>query len=656
MSTITPLPAPPTRTDPTNFAARADAFLAALPQMVDEFNAAAFGTAAEFASDAARADSAELGSGLFGHGAVAYGTNTAGGAIFVTVWGDGATDRSTTLAAANSLGYPIRIKGVLVIGTPTTITVPIIDTIAQIFSTASQVTIDNGLPVRPEWFGLSAAGAGDRAVAALPSTGGVVLFANKTYLKPFVHAYNGAYLAKSDVKLVGAKMPRIASDCRSLAAGSGTILQGMLLAYASGFEASNLGVDCGKTYCDANNGGTALDALVLTYASDAQKAANALRVEARLHNVVGLCYGPNSPVHGVIAGEGYSGVSCTGEVVACYGLHGVVIKCASVKAKQLTAYLNGTEGLIIKTDAQTTAVSTSVQIDRVVTLAGGPPGSSPYATPTTTAGSSNFGVLLHCFAGHVSKVQIGSVIEYGHAVGLKTQFDGSYILDSVKIGSIITDTNADAGVYFNAPAGATFQRVQVGAMECRNTPAGLVTVWTTASTLKIETLHAVNCTVAAFASSASATPQIDTVVAENCAAAFQLTSSTKPFIGKTLLTGTTTVYYQSSGSGLVPALSNSWAQVGGGDTFNVIPCGYGIELNGLISGGASTTVMTLPAFARPPSEKRLVVQGRDSGTGQHAVPVVITTSGAVVINDATGSLTNVANYLSLAGIRFSLTN
>lgn len=43
---ITPLPTPPSRTDPVNFSARADAFLAALPTMVAEFNASMGGESA----------------------------------------------------------------------------------------------------------------------------------------------------------------------------------------------------------------------------------------------------------------------------------------------------------------------------------------------------------------------------------------------------------------------------------------------------------------------------------------------------------------------------------------------------------------------------------------------------------------------------------
>src|SRR5690606_6390969 len=102
---------------------------------------------------------------------------------------------------------------------------------------------------------------------------------------------------------------------------------------------------------------------------------------------------------------------------------------------------------IIKSDAQTTAVSNVVQIGRILTLANGPDGWAPYVLPTTTAGTSNFGILLHAAANHVSKPQIGQVIESGHAVGLKTQFDGAYVLDSFKLDSIITDGNADAGIW-----------------------------------------------------------------------------------------------------------------------------------------------------------------------------------------------------------------
>lgn len=63
---ITPLPTPPSRSDPVNFATRADTFLGALPTMVDEFNASmagesAAGLAGTLASTAAGDGTARLG-------------------------------------------------------------------------------------------------------------------------------------------------------------------------------------------------------------------------------------------------------------------------------------------------------------------------------------------------------------------------------------------------------------------------------------------------------------------------------------------------------------------------------------------------------------------------------------------------------------------
>lgn len=69
------------------------------------------------------------------------------------VIGDGVTDNRSQVSAANALGRPIKFVGVSVIGSALTITAPIVDTMQQIFSEASVVTIDNNQPVRPEWFG-----------------------------------------------------------------------------------------------------------------------------------------------------------------------------------------------------------------------------------------------------------------------------------------------------------------------------------------------------------------------------------------------------------------------------------------------------------------------------------------------------------------------
>lgn len=569
-------------------------------------------------------------------------------------------DAAAVLAASNqavAIGAPLVLQGVHHIGTPITITAPIVDTMAQIFSLTSQVTIDNGQPVRPEWWGIGNENTVHLAGLSLPTKGGTVLLSNATY-KRNNHVYDtgagGKYWSKANVKFVGAQMPTFTGDCKALTGG--TIIQGTWLSFANGCEYRDVGFDVGYTFTQGIGGGVANDAFSATYPSDAIKAANGLVLGLRVHNLVGLCNGPADAFHAVILAEGTSNVEATGHVIGMYGIHGIIIKAAGVRAEQLIAYCNNSDGVIIKTDTQTTAVANDIQIDRIASHNSGPTGFAPYAVGTNVAGSLSAGMRLHAFGGSVGKVQIGSINESNHDLGIDPVFGGAFTIDNVQIGSITTDGNATTGGNWVAnAAGNVFKRCQVGQMVNRNAPNGSICVWTTASDIKFGSVTGVNCSNAAVAVSASATPIFDTLIAESCGAAWQITSSGKPRCGKVILTGTTAAYYQAAGSGQVPALSNSWTQVAGGDTFNVLTTGYGIELNGLISPGSSNVPMTLPQFAWPPTEKRFMLQGR-AGATQAAVPVVISTAGVVTINDVAGGTANATNYLSLAGISYPITN
>jgi hypothetical protein len=550
------------------------------------------------------------------------------------------------------LGRPILFSGVVVVGSPTTITVPIVDTTSQIFSVGAQITIDNGLPVRPEWFG-SGQNTVHLAGLSLPTLGGVVLLKNTTY-QTNNHIYNGKYWSKDNVTFRGACMPTFTNDCKALQ--NGTIIQGSWLSFANNCAYENLGVDCGFTYTQTINGSVATDAFSATYGSDAQKTANASVNGLRVHNVVGLCNSPSDPNHALILAEATYNTIATGSIIGMYGVHGVIIKATAVRADFIAAYCNNSNGVIIKTDVQTTAVASDVQINRIFALQTGPEGFSPYVTGVATAGSLSAGLRFHCFGGNVSKIQIGSVMENGHDLGVDLHFDGAYVFDNIQIGSITTDTNATMGFngYFTA-SNEVAQRCQFGRMVNRNAPTGAVLGWQTASMMKFESIHGVNCTVCAVATTAVGSPIIDVVTAENCGAAYQATSTGKFLVGKTVLLGTTTLYFTSSGSGLVAALSNSWTQVAGGDTFNVIPAHYGIQMNGLVAPGSSNVLTTLPAWAWPATEKRFIAQAR-TGATQAAIPLVVSTAGVVTINDAAGGFANASSYLSLAGISYSLTN
>jgi hypothetical protein len=578
---------------------------------------------------------------------IGYGTSNVAASLVPTILGNGTTDQRSDIAAAQAFGHPIRILGVCVLTSPLTITVPIVDCMEQIFSEASPVTIANGLPVRPEWFG-GTTNSIDRAINALPSTGGVVQLEDKTYqTNGYFYGTSGVgsgkYISKANVSLVGRKMPRLTDDCKSLVGG--TIIQGTVLAYADNFEMRDLGVDRGFTVTALL--GSISDAIAITYPDNVTKAASPLKKGLRLHNVIALNNSPTDAVHAMIAGEGYSDVTCTGEIVGVYGVHGVVFKSALVKAEQVTAYLNASDGVVIKTDTQATAATSGMQIGRIRSDAGGPLGWSPYATTSTGTG-----VFLHCFGGNISKVQIDSIVESGHANGVYAQFDGAFVLDNVQIGKITTETNSVAGVYINAPAaGETLQRCQIGYIVARNTPTGAILVWQSPSAVTIEAIQAVNCSNAAVAIGGVANPIIGNIIAENCAAVYQITGTAKPRTGMQQLVGTTAAFYQSSGSGQTVALANGWSQVPGADTFQVVLSGFGVALQGLIQPGTSPILCTLPPFARPPNAKRFIAQGRN-GSSVVAVPLAIDTAGNVAVNEIAGGFGNCATWLSLAGICF----
>lgn len=570
------------------------------------------------------------------------------GFVPTIITGDGVTDKSSAITAANAIGQPIMFMGVAVVNTPTTITVPIVDTLAQIFAQSAKITINNGMPVRPDWFGAALPNAVRCAWNALAQpAGGVVLLRKDVRYKDNGLTVGGLYMDRDNITIRGEGMPRMTDDVRALQGGS--IIEGQLLIYANNFVLENFGVDTGATFCGAN---AAVNAIVVTYPSAAMQSAATLRKGGRLTNVIGLCKSPTDPVHGVIVAEGFSDVTTTGDVIGVMGIHGVVIKAANVHCAHLAGYCNATDGVIIKTDTQATAASNNVKVDRITALAGAPPGYTPYATVTP---GTNFGLFIHAFGGNIGPIQIGSVYAAGHGYGVRMQLDGAFTVDNVQIDQITTDNNASAGIHLYGPAAnELFRRVQIGRAVTRNTPAGMIFQWVTAGNVSVEKLHAVNCSKAAIACTSNSVPLLDTIAAENCGAIYEFTSNGGALVGQSTRIGSTVLDYAATG--LAPALANGWAQIPGGDACRAVLAGYGVEIYGLISNGTTNVPFaTFPPFLRPATEKRGLLQGRGA-SGQSAVPFQLSAAGVFTINDVAGGVANAASYLSLLGAKYPLTN
>jgi hypothetical protein len=599
--------------------------------------------------------------GQIGFAPLGYGPDTIGGALPVTVWGNGVSDKSTALSIANAIASAFRLSlqliGVLVIGSPVTITVPIVDTMAQIFSTGSNVTIDNKQLVRPEWFG-STAGNLIRAYNALPSTGGVIQCELKTYPQNgFQYGFSGAgvSLSKPNVTIQGRKMPRVSNDATSLTGG--TIIQGMFTAFAENLELRDLGVDCGKAFVDANMGGVPVagfaDAIGLSYPNDASKAAADTRRTVRLHNVVGLCYGPAAPTHGVLI-EGYTNAICTGEVMGFYGLHGIAIKSATTSFELLRAYCNNTNGIVIKSDTQASAVAKDCQIGAMHATAGGPPGIAPYAVATT-----GMGLRIYAANNDVGAIRIAQAYLAGYPSPLGVQIDNNKTIENVQIESLTTDQagvgSPGAGILILASSGQ-IQRFHIGDAMVRNCGTGLLSSYPNNAgfpgQITVGRLEVVNSSDVAVMADNGAAIDIGQLIASNCAAGvYRLIPGCRIRVGSLAqINGTATTYTATSG-GAAPALANGWTQVASNDPFSIDLLGGRVGLRGLVKPGSTNTVSVLPAWARPVTNKRFMVQGYN-GTTVVAVPLVVDTSGNVTVNEIAGGTANCSTWLSLSGVIF----
>lgn len=579
---------------------------------------------------------------------------------------DGATNDATALFSANAAAVaakvPLLISGTMHIGTATTITAPIVDTMNQLFSATSAVTINNGQPVRPDWWGIENQNIVRLAIDALPNSGGTIQLEDRIY-KPNGYRYgfggSGNAMTKDNVRIQGRKMPTLAQDCRSLTGG--TIIQGQFSVYANNFEISDVGIDGGKTVLDTYFGGVSqpgiTEALGVSYPNDASKAAGELRRRIRMHNVIGLASGPADPVHAIIVGEGVTDVVLTGDIVGMYGVHGVVFKCANVKADNVTAYCNNSEGVIFKSDIQPTAIATSIQVGRIKVKADGPDGFSPYAVANGT-----YGVLFHCAGNNVDQIQIGQILERGYPIGVGNLFDGAYVLSSINIAQIQTDAKGVAGTtrglsLVAANTGQIVTRFHVGRLECRNRSTAFQPVCFTSASLlpnvSVDSLDASVCSTAVDIGN-TAYVQIGKIATQVLTdAVYRITGTPKLEVGLLHQSLDSTATYSSTSGGLVPALSNAWTQIASNDVFGVDLTGGRVQLRGLIKPGSSNAFTTLPVWARPLTNKRTLAQGFN-GSATVAVPVVISTDGICKVNEIGGDTANCSNWLSLCGISFDI--
>ncbi len=117
---ITPLPTPPTRDDPANFATRADTFLAALPDFATEANALATDVEGDATAAAASASAASTSASNAASSASAASTSASNAASSASAASSSASNAASSASAASSSATAAANSALALIATSTT--------------------------------------------------------------------------------------------------------------------------------------------------------------------------------------------------------------------------------------------------------------------------------------------------------------------------------------------------------------------------------------------------------------------------------------------------------------------------------------------------------------------------------------------------------
>lgn len=547
------------------------------------------------------------------------------GAWVTTIYGDGVTDVSAKINAATALGFPIRFKGVAVCS-GVTITVPIMDTIARIFTDASTVTINNGMPLRPEWFG-STSGSIRRMVNAMSSQGGVGLFRVAVY-PPSYDTFTGSgsdvpgvdYLAKPGVTFI-ATQAAMNANSQSYIAGSGTIIQGPFAVFADGYQVlGGLAHDSSSAVVTALYGGVAKDAFLF---AQPNKITPTYKSGVYIQSVSGICNAPASAVHAVLL-EAING-GYVGYAEGANAFHGVVCKSQALMGGTWRGRRCGGEQVIFKSESY--AVMAGVEVANVACIGAG-------------SGTSQWGCLVQALAAG-ARLQIGNLMAEQCSAGL--QMSGTVAsLSDIQIANVITESCL-SGVVIDG-----VQRAEIGSLIANNsTNAVAVTAATTSKTNRIGSVKATNTSGDVFnVAGQLRVGDVDATSVTGFVYNYVNSSARILLSGIDSLPGVAAANYWN----LSTTRINGWIDFGSGNSAYIIRMREGrIWLKGLIKSGSAGIIANISAQITPNENLRLTGMAYNGSVYAAAEIVVGSGSTLACTNFAAGS-----SYISIDGLSYDI--
>lgn len=490
------------------------------------------------------------------------------------------------------------------------------------------------------------------AIAALPSTGGVVLVPAGRF---FSGTWNPVtdYMSKPNVHIRGVKMPTWNSDASALDGGS--IIEGRFSAFADGLQLTDIGFDLGKNVCssryptadttmDHPDGGT-WDAL--SFGQPSQVSPQQPRKGIVVSNVIGLLKDSSTVGHGILL-EAIDG-GYVDNAIGIYGVHGLVIKSNNMRIGSIAGYMASTDNVIFKSDAY--APGGNIQVDSV-TSERNLPNCVPHTTPAVCQYDVYFNPETANFYG---PIQIGSIKSRGGQFAVNF---GSVNLKSgpdISIGSIDADGigGATEWALFCANFGL-FPRLSIGSINAKNCTNGVFSRFTSQTDsgnaqTAIGSLKLTNCTDLGIYCTDYARLSIGTVEMFGVGAAYYQSDSSVLKIGTERLVGVTNKW-----GVYPPTINTGWSDFGSGNsTWSVFYDSNRVYLKGLVtaSAGAGGIILNLPKYLRPSEGMRFTGYSNVAGVATFCL-IGVSTSGGVSIND--GVAPAAGTYVSLDGISWKI--
>lgn len=558
---------------------------------------------------------------------------------------DGVTDDAAALAlansAANSESVALLIPGVMYIGAATNITAPIVDTSNQIFTLTSDVTIDNGLPVRPDWWG-SSAGTLVKAVDALPATGGEIALLARDYnivgsygWIPFTGPYVG--IEKPNVVLRGSGMPLTASDGSRFESGTGTVIQGTLVNYADGFEAYDLGVDVGPYVTATYNFGSYVPEGFVPGAHRFQGTPSDLT--SYIQNVafgnIRVLADSSTFAHAILA-EFINGLS-HGYCEAEGGYHGYVCKSVNVVGGNVWAYGQVGDGYIIKSDQYTLAQNIAINSITV--------GKRGYATRTAQ------GFLQSTTGGYItSRVSIASLNGWNCKELLTRVGDPEPITD-IMVGQIMGDDIDGNGFSILGD----MRRIQIGNHVISNaTSNGVYVDSTSGASIDIGSGAVTNCDSNGYYFVGPNHSHGDINAINNGGYGINRNGDARLDWNRVTGSGNSLGIINSLLEILTAAdLQNSWANSVGAWPFQVVQVGNTLNFRGTVKNGTTNVIATLPVGYRPALTLSFITVAVTAGGTRAFAHVDVQPSGEIQVANFSGGAPGLGGTGSVVALNFT---